>query len=61
MGQKSCKKINLEIPPELHAEIKQQAKERNMTMRTFVLRCIIPVVIKNRSFDNPMYIAPTIT
>ena len=48
MGQKNCKKLNIEIPPKLHNEIKQQAKERNITIRTFVLRCILPVVIKNR-------------
>lgn len=48
MGQKYCKKINLEIPHKLHAEIKKQAKERNITIRAFVLKYLLPAVIKNR-------------
>jgi len=48
MGQKYCKKINLEIPPELHAEIKKQAKIRNITIRQFVLKYLVPAVLKNK-------------
>jgi predicted HicB family RNase H-like nuclease len=49
MGQKYCKKINLEIPHELHAEIKKQAIDRNITMRTLILRYLLPSLDKNRN------------
>ena len=52
MGQKHCKKYTLELPYDLHAEIKQQAKTRNITMRTLILRCLLPVIIKNRKIYN---------
>jgi len=48
MGQKYCKKYTLEIPHDLHAEIKKQAEERNITMRTLILRCVLPIVAKNK-------------
>jgi len=47
MGQKHCKKYTLELPHKLHAEIKKQANVRNITMRTFILRYLMPHVIKN--------------
>ena len=52
MGQKYCKKYTLEIPPKLHAEIKKQAKDRNITMRTLILRCLLPTVHKNRELNK---------
>ena len=48
MGQKYCKKYTLEISHDLHDEIKRQAEERNITMRTLILRCIVPIVDKNK-------------
>lgn len=52
MGQKNCKKINLEIPHELHTEIKKQAKERNITIRALVLRYLLPSIIRNKELNN---------
>lgn len=52
MGQKYCKKINLEITHELHAEIKKQAEKRNITMRKLLLRCIIPIVLRNKQLNR---------
>ena len=52
MGQKYCKKINLEIPHELHAEIKKQAQDRNISIRAFVLKYLIPVIIKNKELNT---------
>lgn len=48
MGQKYCKKYTLEIPHELHAEIKKQATERNITMRALILRYLLPPIMKNK-------------
>ena len=52
MGQKYCKKINLEVTHELHAEIKKQAKDRNITIRKFILKYLIPVIVKNKEINN---------
>lgn len=52
MGQKYCKKYTLEIPHELHAEIKKQAADRNISMRTLILRCILPSIHKNRELNK---------
>jgi predicted HicB family RNase H-like nuclease len=52
LGQKYCKKLNLEIPHDLHAEILKQAKQRNITIRTFVLKYLLPAVIKNKNLYN---------
>ncbi|KKK78540.1 hypothetical protein LCGC14_2842540 [marine sediment metagenome] len=49
MGQKYCKKLNLEIPHELHAEIKKQAQYRNITIRKLILRYILPNIVKNKN------------
>jgi hypothetical protein len=48
MGQKYCKKYSVEIPHKLHAEIKKQAEERNITMRALILRHLLPAVMKNK-------------
>jgi len=49
MGQKYCKRINLEISHELYNEIKQQSKELNISMRMFILRLIMkPILIRKR-------------
>lgn len=52
MGQKYCKKINLEISPELHSEIKKQANDRNLTIRRFVLKYLLPYVMKNKEVTD---------
>lgn len=52
MGQKYCKKYTLELPHELHSEIKKQASDRNISMRTFILRYLLPAVIINRELNR---------
>ena len=52
MGQKYCKKINLEISPELHSEIKKQANDRNITIRRFILKYLLPYVMKNKEVTD---------
>lgn len=52
MGQKNCKRIILEISHELHAEIKKQAQDRNITIRKFILKYLIPVIAKNKEVNQ---------
>lgn len=40
MGQKYCKKLNIEITHKFHAEIKEWARRRNMTIRRYVMRSV---------------------
>ena len=49
MGQKYCKKINLEVTHELHAGIKKQAEQRNITIRKLILRYILTNIVKNKN------------
>lgn len=43
------KRFVIEVQDWLHAEVKKQAKRHNITMRAYVLRLMMPEVIKRKN------------
>lgn len=50
-GRKSPKRLLIDIPDQLHEEIKKRAATRNITMRKWVIRAVMRVIEEEKKYD----------
>ncbi len=51
MEKKKTPRINIEVTPELHAEIKHRAFDRNITVTVWVTRAIMEQIKKEQQYE----------
>lgn len=46
------KRLTIELPPELHAEVKSRAAYRNISIRTYVLRALKDKINNEKKYED---------
>lgn len=53
MSRTGKKRLAIDIPVQMHNELKSLARKRNVTITFYVLRLLEPVIHREKKYDEP--------